>query len=126
MATSQKLLLVEDEEELVKIVQTYFRDEGFDVRIALNGEEGVKTLQTFTPDVIVTDVKMGKMDGFEFFTEVKKLPRGSRIPVIFLTIMDDRASVERAMRLGAAGYMTKPFDVEELHEKIKEVTAKRS
>ncbi len=126
MATSQKLLLVEDEEELVRIVQTYFRDEGFEVRIALNGEEGLKALQSFKPDVIVSDVKMGRMDGFEFFEALQKLPGLSAIPVIFLTILDDRSSVQRATKLGAAGYMTKPFDVEELHEKIKEVMAGRA
>jgi DNA-binding response OmpR family regulator len=121
METGQKLLLVEDEEELVGIVQTYFRDEGYEVRIALNGEEGLKVLRQFTPDVIVTDVKMGRMDGFEFFEALLKIPAFARIPVIFLTIMDDRSSVERAKKLGAAGYITKPFDVEELHQKITEV-----
>jgi len=126
MKTAHKLLLVEDEEELVRIVQTYFRDEGFEVRIALNGLEGLKVVRDFKPDVIVSDVKMGHMDGFEFFESLKKIPECSKIPVIFLTIMDDRSSVERASRLGAAGYMTKPFDVEELHEKIREVLAEPS
>ena len=125
MKTSHNLMLVEDEEELVRIVQTYFRDEGYEVRIALNGEEGLKLLQEFSPDVIVSDVKMGRMDGFEFFEALLKIPKLAKIPVIFLTIMDDRASVERATKLGAAGYMTKPFDVEELHEKIKEVLAEK-
>jgi DNA-binding response OmpR family regulator len=122
METGKKLLLVEDEEELVKIVETYFRDEGYDVRIAMNGEEGLRVLKEFTPDIIVSDVKMGRMDGFEFFEAMKRQPKLAGIPLIFLTIMDDRSSVERATKLGAAGYMTKPFDVEELHEKIKELS----
>ncbi|MDP2884071.1 MAG: response regulator [Ignavibacteria bacterium] len=123
MEKAQKLLLVEDEEELVRIVQTYFRDEGYEVRIAFNGNEGLKVVRDFKPDVIVSDVKMGQMDGFEFFEALQKLPEFRKIPVLFLTIMDDRASIERATQLGAAGYMTKPFDVEELHEKIKEILA---
>jgi len=121
MDTTQKLLLVEDEIELVSIVQTYFRDEGFEVRIALNGIEALKVVRDFKPDVIVSDVKMGQMDGFEFFEALKKLPEFSNTPFIFLTIMDDRSSVERATKLGASGYMTKPFDVEELHEMIQKV-----
>jgi DNA-binding response OmpR family regulator len=125
METNKKLMLVEDEEELVRIVQTYFRDEGYEVRIALNGEEGLKLLNEYSPDVIVSDVKMGRMDGFEFYEALMKIPKFAKIPVIFLTIMDDRSSVERATKLGAAGYMTKPFDVEELHEKIKEVLSDR-
>jgi DNA-binding response OmpR family regulator len=126
MNTTHRLLLVEDEEELVRIVQTYFRDEGFEVRIALNGLEGLKVVRDFKPDVIVSDVKMGQMDGFEFFEALKKLPEFSNTPFIFLTIMDDRSSVERATALGASGYMTKPFDVEELHAKIQEVMPGKS
>lgn len=121
MKIKHKLLLVEDEEELVRIVQTYFRDEGFDVRIALNGLEGLKAVRDFKPDVIVSDVKMGQMDGFEFFEALKKLPEYGKTPFIFLTIMDDKASVERANSLGASGYLTKPFDVEELHAKVLEL-----
>lgn len=121
MDKTHKLLLVEDEEELVRIVQTYFRDEGFEVRIALNGLEGLKMVRDFIPDIIVSDVKMGQMDGFEFFEALKKLPEFSNTPFVFLTIMDDKASVERATALGASGYMTKPFDVEELHAKIQEL-----
>jgi DNA-binding response OmpR family regulator len=125
MDIKHKLLLVEDEIELVSIVQTYFRDEGFEVRIALNGIEGLKVVRDFKPDVIVSDVKMGQMDGFEFFEALKKLPEFRKTPFIFLTIMDDRSSVERATELGASGYITKPFDVEELHAKIQEVMSEK-
>ncbi len=121
MATNTKLLLVEDEEELIKIVETYFRDEGFDVRVALSAENALSQLSSFTPDIIVSDVKMGRMDGFQFLEVVRKMPLVKNVPLIFLTIIDDRSSVERAAKLGASGYMTKPFDVEELHEKIREV-----
>ncbi|MEK6756294.1 MAG: response regulator [Bacteroidota bacterium] len=123
MATNTKLLLVEDEEELIKIVETYFRDEGFDVRVTLSAEEALALLSGFSPDIIVSDVKMGQMDGFEFLEAVRKMPQANNIPLVFLTIVDDRSSVERAMKLGASGYITKPFDVEELHEKIIEVLA---
>jgi DNA-binding response OmpR family regulator len=121
MATNTKLLLVEDEEELIKIVETYFRDEGFDVRVALSAENALSLLSSFTPDIIVSDVKMGRMDGFQFLEVIRKMPLVKNVPLIFLTIIDDRTSVERAAKLGASGYMTKPFDVEELHEKIREV-----
>ena len=121
MATNTKLLLVEDEEELIKIVETYFRDEGFDVRVALSAENALSLLSSFTPDIIVSDVKMGRMDGFQFLEVIRKMPLVKNVPLIFLTILDDRTSVERAAKLGASGYMTKPFDVEELHEKIREV-----
>jgi two-component system KDP operon response regulator KdpE len=125
MVTLRKLLLVEDEEELVRIVQSYFRDEGYEVRTALNGIEGLKAVREFKPDVIVSDVKMARMDGFEFFEALKKLPEFSKTPFIFLTIMDDKASADRAAALGASGYITKPFDVEELHQKIDELMPRK-
>jgi DNA-binding response OmpR family regulator len=121
MEKNKRLLLVEDEEELVKIVRTFFDDEGFEVRIAMNAEEALVTLESFTPDVIVSDVRMGPMDGFRFLETIRKKPDLKSIPFIFLTIMDDRSSIQRAKALGAAGYLTKPFDVEDLHAKIKEV-----
>jgi two-component system chemotaxis response regulator CheY len=125
MENKQKLLLVEDEEELVRIVQTYFRDEGYDVRIAMNAEEALVTLETFAPDIIVSDVRMGRMDGFQFLEALRAMPSRKNTPFIFLTIMDDRQSVQRATSMGADGYLTKPFDVEDLHEKIRQVLAQK-
>jgi CheY-like chemotaxis protein len=125
MEKKQKLLLVEDEEELIRIVETYFRDEGYDVHIAMNAEEALVKLESFVPDVIVSDVRMGRMDGFQFLETLKSMPARKNIPFIFLTIMDDRTSVERAAAIGADGYLTKPFDVEDLHEKVRQVLAKK-
>jgi len=124
MEKKQKLLLVEDEEELVRIVETFFQDEGYDVRVAMNAEEALVMLGKFVPDIIVSDVRMGHMDGFQFLAALRAMPEMKHIPFIFLTIMDDRQSVERASKMGADGYLTKPFDVEDLHEKIKQVLAK--
>jgi len=126
MQKKQKLLLVEDEEELVHIVETYFRDEGYDVHIAMNAEEALVKLEKFVPDIIVSDVRMGRMDGFQFLQALRAIPDRKNIPFIFLTIMDDRQSVERAAKMGADGYLTKPFDVEDLHDKIRQVLAKRN
>jgi CheY-like chemotaxis protein len=125
MEKREKILLVEDEEELIRIVETYFRDEGYEVRIAMNAEEALTVLEKFVPDIIVSDVRMGRMDGFQFLEVLRATPARKNIPFIFLTIMDDRQSVERAAKMGAEGYLTKPFDVEDLHEKVKQVLAKR-
>jgi CheY-like chemotaxis protein len=91
----------------------------------MNAEEALVTLEKFVPDIIVSDVRMGRMDGFQFLQALKAMPARKDIPFIFLTIMDDRQSVERAAGLGADGYLTKPFDVEDLHEKVKQVLAKK-
>ena len=122
---AHKVLLVEDEEELVRIVETSFRDEGYEVRIAMNAEEALAVLETYVPDIIVSDVRMGRMDGFQFLQTLRAIPARKDIPFVFLTIMDDRQSVERAASMGADGYLTKPFDVEDLHEKVKQVLANK-
>lgn len=119
-----RILLVEDEIELIKIVETFFKDEGFEVRTAMNGEEALAIFSHYTPDVIISDVRMDHMDGFELLEALRKIPKGKDIPFIFLTIMDDRLSVQHARELGASDYMTKPFDVEDLLIKVNGVLEK--
>lgn len=125
MSDATRILLVEDEEELIRIVETFFRDEGFEVRTAMSGEDAVSLLANYKPEIIISDVKMGNMDGFGLLEWVRKNPATQSIPFIFLTIMDDRDSVMRAKGLGVAGYMTKPFDVEDLLEKVRSILGKK-
>jgi CheY-like chemotaxis protein len=124
MTGKNKLLLVEDEKELVGIVETYFRDEGYEVQVASNGVEAMSILTHFVPNIIISDVRMSPMDGFEMVEAIRKQEHLRNIPVIFLTIMDDKSSFERAKELHVVEYMTKPFDVEELHGKVVEILAK--
>jgi CheY-like chemotaxis protein len=126
MTGKHKLLLVEDEKELIGIVESYFRDEGYEVRVASNGVEAMTVLAHFIPDIIVSDVRMGPMDGFEMVEAIRTNQHLKSIPVIFLTIMDDRSSFERAKKLDVVEYMTKPFEVEELHAKVVETLAKKN
>lgn len=124
MKTKARVLLVEDEDELIRIVETFFNDEGFEVRTAMSAEDAIDVLKDFSPNIIISDVRMGAMDGFELLENLRQKTHWKDIPFIFLTIMDDRDSVVRAKQLGAAGYMTKPFDVEDLLDKVKEVLEK--
>ncbi len=124
MPTRRKLLLVDDEEDLVRIVHTYFTDEGYEVRTADSGENGLSVLEEFAPDVIISDVQMEGIDGFEFMERCQKVPALANIPFVFLTIVDEKSSVEHAMSLGASAYVTKPFDVEELDYRIRQILSK--
>lgn len=124
MTKQSRILLVEDEIELIKIVETFFKDEGFEVRAAMDGEQALMILSDYTPDIILSDVRMDRMDGFEFLEALRKIPKGKNIPFIFLTIMDDRLSVQHAKELGASDYITKPFDVEDLLTKVNSLLGK--
>lgn len=117
----KRVLLVEDEPELIKIVETVFKDEGFDVRMALSAENALEIVKTFTPSIVISDVKMEGMDGFDFVEALRKNPMYQKTPVILVTILDDRDSIERAKKLGVSAYMTKPFDADELLEKVREL-----
>jgi DNA-binding response OmpR family regulator len=110
----KNILLVEDEEGLVDIIASVLEEEGFAVKKLFCAEEALQLEGSYSPDLIITDVRMKEMDGFTMFETMKALERFRHIPFIFLTAIDDRSSQQRALKLGASAYITKPFDVDEL------------
>lgn len=117
----KNILLVEDEEALVNVLATVLEDEGFSVRKSTSAEEALTSLRMYNTDLIISDVRLAKLDGFAMLERVRKGPIRSDIPFICLTALDDRASQQRASTLGATAYMTKPFDVEELVTLVRRV-----
>jgi len=120
----KKVLLVEDEEELIQIVETVMQDEGFEVRKALSAEDALVTCRGYIPDIIICDIKMGEMDGLTMLGELRDDPRLSNAPFIFLTAIDSFGTKDKAKKLGANAYITKPFDVDELVATVKKLLAK--
>lgn len=110
----KNILLIEDEEGLVSVMSSVLEDEGFAVKALFTAEEALQLNESFSPDLIISDIRMKGIDGFTLFEIMKALERFCHIPFIFLTAMDDRSSQQRAMKLGASAYITKPFDVDEL------------
>jgi CheY-like chemotaxis protein len=116
----KKILLVEDEENLVDIVATVLEGEGFEVRKSPSAEDALKVVPEFLPDLIVSDLKMGELDGLGFMEQIRSEDRLKTIPFIFLTSLDDPVSQAKAKSLGAMAYMTKPFDIDNLVQVIKQ------
>ncbi len=118
---SQKILIVEDDAFLADIYKTKMEMEGFKVMVASDGEKGLKMAQTKSPDLILLDILLPKMDGFAILEEIKK--SGSPIkdvPVILLTNLGQNEDVERGLNLGAADYLIKAhFKPAEVAAKIK-------
>jgi CheY-like chemotaxis protein len=105
-----KILLVEDDAILVEMYQAKFELEGHDVRIAVNGEECLNTLQEFQPDLILLDILMPKLNGFHVLKEIKKQPALRQIPVILLTNLGQAEvdmNQELAKALGVSDYLIK-------------------
>jgi DNA-binding response OmpR family regulator len=109
-----KVLLVDDYVEALELMKIGLTERGYEVSIASSGEAGLKLLRNLTPDIIISDLRMEPMNGFDFFHEVKKIPRLSNIPVFFLTAVDDVLAKKYGSSLGVDAYITKPTDVSTL------------
>ena len=113
----EKILLVEDDSTLSFIIQDALRREGFEVATASNGDSGLKTYQEFKPDIVIADVMMPKMDGFEMVRQIRV--KAPAIPVLFLTARTSLEDVVKGFELGANDYIRKPFQILELVVRIK-------
>ena len=111
------VLLVEDEKTLSMIIKDTLEEQGFLISIAFNGEEGLRTFHTQKPDVVVADVMMLRMDGFEMVRRIRQTDRTT--PVLFLTARSGINDVVEGFELGANDYLKKPFSMQELIIRIK-------
>lgn len=112
-----KVLVVDDDPVIIKLLQVNFEMEGYDVVSASNGEEGLERAREIRPDVIVSDVMMPKMDGLAFAAAVKADPALAAIPLILLSAKAQSADVEAGLS-DADDYVTKPFDPLELLDRV--------
>lgn len=104
-----KILVVEDERYILEEVVDWLTFEGYDTRGEPNGRLGLKAIHEEMPDLILSDIAMPEMDGYELLYEVRSNPQFAHIPFIFLTASAERTDVRRGMNTGADDYITKPF-----------------
>lgn len=117
----KNILLVEDDTNLIEIVASVLQEQGYAVHQALSAEDALRYCESTTPDLIISDVKMGEMDGFTFFEEIHGMARLKNIPFLFITALDDPIGVAKAKELGATGYITKPFDLDAVIQTIQSI-----
>ncbi|GIV81559.1 MAG: hypothetical protein KatS3mg051_0913 [Anaerolineae bacterium] len=110
------ILVVEDDLHLLEGIREILEINGYEVWTATNGEAGLSELQTHRrpPDLIVSDIMMPRMDGYDFFEAVRAEAAWVHIPFIFLTAKGEREDIKRGKRMGAEDYIVKPFDADEL------------
>ena len=106
-----KILFVEDEEDLTLIVADTLRGQGYEVITAADGMEGLEKFKTITADIVIADVMMPKMDGFTMAKEIRKL--SPTVPLLFLTAKSTIDDVEEGFAIGANDYLKKPFELRE-------------
>lgn len=117
----KKILLVEDEKNIVLGVTICLRSAGLEVAVAEDGAEAIKKLETDKPDLVLLDLVMPKLNGLDALQTMKENEATRDIPVIVLSARAQEEDIQRAMELGAADYMAKPFRPEELLAVIKQV-----
>jgi len=113
---TRKILVVDDEDSIVKIIKYNLEKEGFEVLTACDGEEGYKIASDKKPDLILLDIMMPKMDGYEV---CKKIREKSNVPIIMLTARAEEVDKVVGLELGADDYVTKPFGNRELIARVK-------
>jgi DNA-binding response OmpR family regulator len=115
----QKILIVEDDVDVAEMVTAYFRAQGYDVLTVNWGEDGVRACQTNHPDLVILDIRLPDIDGYEVARRLRSDRRTSDVPIIFLTEKRERADKLQGLELGADDYITKPFDIQELRLRVR-------
>ncbi|EKD78395.1 MAG: Two component transcriptional regulator, winged helix family [uncultured bacterium] len=122
MANQTKVLIVEDDKFLSELISTKLDKEGFNIALAGDGETGLKKAEEFKPEIVLLDIMLPGMDGFEVLEKLKASPELKKIPVIILSNFGQESKVERGLQLGAVDYLVKAnFTTGEIVAKIKEI-----
>ena len=115
---SSKILIVDDEKNIVELIRLYLEKEGFTVLCAYDGSEALTVFKENTPDIVILDIMLPGTDGWQVCKEIRK---SSDIPIIMLTAKSDTFDKVLGLELGADDYMTKPFEAKELLARVKAV-----
>jgi len=118
--TKPKILLIEDDQFLSKILLVKLKRAGFDVFLAVDGEEGIKKAKEIKPNLILLNLILPKLNGFEVLSEIKKTPVLKKVPVVILSNLGQESDVEKGLRMGAEDYLIKTnLSLSEIVEKVK-------
>ncbi len=114
-----RILVVEDDFDISNMLRIYFGGQGYDVQVAPRGADALMLTRKQLPQLIVLDIMLPDMNGYDVCRELRSTTRTSHIPIIFLTQKDERSDKIAGLELGADDYITKPFDIEELKLRVK-------
>ena len=117
----KKILIVDDEPNIVMTLEYTFKKSNYEVFIARDGQEALDILKTNFPDVIILDIMMPMVDGFATLEQIRKDDNLQHTKVMFLSAKNKESDVEKGLALGADAYMTKPFSIKKVVEKVEEL-----
>ena len=114
--SNPRILVVDDEAQITRVLRTTLSAQRYDVRVANNGETALEIMKDWSPDLVITDVSMPSMDGLELCRELRIR---TEVPIIVLSVKDDERTKVKALDLGADDYVTKPFNLNELLARVR-------
>jgi len=117
----KKVLIVDDEPNIVAALEYLLQRKGYEIRIAADGEEALRQVRSFAPDLVLLDVMMPRQSGYEVCQRIREHPEWSRVRVVMLSAKGREAEVSKGLSLGADLYITKPFSNAELVARIGEL-----
>ena len=124
--TAGKILIVDDEPSIVLSLEFLMQNDGYEVAVAGNGEDALQLAASFTPHLVLLDVMMPAIDGFEVCRRLRADPAQRGLKILLLTARGRESEVKRGLTVGADGYVTKPFATRELINKVRELLRESS
>ncbi|MBU1061357.1 MAG: response regulator [Candidatus Omnitrophica bacterium] len=121
MGEGKKILIIDDEEDIQKMIRIRLQQEGFNVVMANDGDVGLKVAEEEEPDLIIMDIMMPKMDGYSCLKEVRKLPKLKDVPVLMLSGKEEDKVKDLFAFQKISGYFEKPFELDIVVDKIKAI-----
>lgn len=115
----RKILIADDEPNMLVSLEYLMKREGFDVRLARDGQEALDAVAADCPDLLLLDIRMPRLNGFEVCQALRSQDRGGRPRILMLSAMTRDTDVAKGLALGADGYMTKPFSTRELVDRVR-------
>lgn len=116
MNEHRRILVVDDESQITRVLRTSLSSQGYDIRVANDGETALEILKDWTPDLVITDLSMPNMDGLEL---CRRLRAKSKIPIVVLSVKGEERTKVQALDAGADDYVTKPFSMSELLARVR-------
>jgi DNA-binding response OmpR family regulator len=119
--TGKTVVIVDDEPTMVDLLTTFLAMKGFEVHGAYSGADGLRAVEQVKPHVLLLDLMLPDIDGFEVCRRLRSAPASATLPIVIISARTESEAIQRAMRAGADAYMTKPLRLPELLEKIEEL-----
>jgi PleD family two-component response regulator len=126
MSEVQRILVVEDDVDTSEMLSAYFEAQGYEVLTAAWGEDALRVTQEVLPDLVVLDIRLPDIDGYEVCRRLRDHRRTEQVPIIFLTERRERIDRLAGLEMGAVDYVTKPFDIQELRLRVRNALRRAS